>query len=188
MSVAASLLPGVHVIVLDEPSTGMDVVSQRALWNAIHIQRNKSGRMVLLTTHSMEEAEAVCSRIAILIKGNLECYGSVQHLRDKYSDGHLVTFFVGASAFNDNLVSTIAFSLTKSGACERAEHTLDAHSLTTVQVTYKVTGVPSLANLFDTLNAIRESNQPAIENYSVTQASFESVFVQMVQNLDVPEN
>ena len=55
LSVAASLLPMTRVIVLDEPSTGMDPVSRRLMWRAI--EKHKSGRCLLLTTHSMEEAD-----------------------------------------------------------------------------------------------------------------------------------
>jgi len=181
MNVATALLPGVHVVVLDEPSTGMDVVSQRALWNAIRLQRQQSGKVVLLTTHSMEEAEAVCSKIAILLVGNLECYGSVQHLRDKYSDGHLATLFIRAANYTEELCTELEHAIQSSKVCRQTQHAMVNHTPASVQVTYKLSGVESLSSLFDLLESLQQSHQPAIERYSVSQASLESVFVHMVQ-------
>jgi ATP-binding cassette subfamily A (ABC1) protein 5 len=49
------------------------------------------GRLILLTTHSMEEAEALCTRIGIMAKGELKCIGSAQHLKNKYGKGYILT-------------------------------------------------------------------------------------------------
>jgi len=183
MSVATALLPGIRVMVLDEPSTGMDIVSQRALWQAIREKRQQSGRLVLLTTHSMEEAEAVCSRIAIILKGNLEGYGSVQHLRDKHSEGHIVTLFVNADECNDALLDEFTEALGVPEICKHAERVMSTPTPKSVQVTYRLTSVRSLANLFDALDSLRESHKTSLQQYSVTQVSLESVFVHMIQNL-----
>jgi len=59
-----------ELLLLDEPTTGLDPQSRRQLWDRIERIR-KSGRAVLLTTHSMEEAEAVCDRIAIIDHGKI---------------------------------------------------------------------------------------------------------------------
>jgi len=182
MSVATALLPGARVIILDEPSTGMDVVSQRALWKAVRQERSQTGKVVLLTTHSMEEAESVCSRIAIVFKGTLECIGSVQHLRDKYSDGHLVTLFLDASHFKDELTITdFAKAIESTKVCDHVDVSAVTHTPAAVQLTFKLTGIRSLASLFDALEEIRASHQPILQHFTVTQASLESVFVHMVQ-------
>merc|ERR1712228_948383 len=77
---------------LDEPSTGIDPLSRRFMWNFISsMTRNQTmtqKRSVLLTTHSMEEAETLCDRIGIMDRGNLQCLGSAQHLKTKYGDGY----------------------------------------------------------------------------------------------------
>merc|ERR1712228_588577 len=77
---------------LDEPSTGIDPLSRRFMWNFISsMTRNQTmtqKRRVLLTTHSMEEAETLCDRIGIMDRGNLQCLGSAQHLKTKYGDGY----------------------------------------------------------------------------------------------------
>jgi ABC-type Fe3+/spermidine/putrescine transport system ATPase subunit len=72
-------------VFLDEPTTGVDPASRRQLWDFIaHTMRR---RAVVLTTHSMEECEALCQRIGILIDGHLACIGSAQHLKDRFANG-----------------------------------------------------------------------------------------------------
>ncbi|CAG0905904.1 unnamed protein product [Cyprideis torosa] len=71
------------IIMLDEPTTGIDAVSRKMIWNAISKTR-ESGRLILLTSHNMEESEALCTRLVIMVKGRFKCIGSVQHLRNKF--------------------------------------------------------------------------------------------------------
>ena len=76
-------------MLLDEPSTGMDPQSKRNLWDMI-VQSFGSNRGAILTTHSMEEADALCDRIGIIVKGELQCIGSSQHLKDKFGSGYVL--------------------------------------------------------------------------------------------------
>ncbi|POM66858.1 ABC Superfamily [Phytophthora palmivora] len=88
LSVAIALIGSPPIIFLDEPSTGMDPVSRRFMWNviaAISTQRKES--TIILTTHSMEECEALCTRVGIMVGGRLRCLGSVQHLKNRFGDG-----------------------------------------------------------------------------------------------------
>ncbi|OQR90883.1 ATP-binding Cassette (ABC) Superfamily [Achlya hypogyna] len=85
LSVAVAMIGAPPIVILDEPSTGMDPVSRRFLWDAI--SDISSASTVLLTTHSMEECEALCSRVGIMVDGRLECLGSVQHLKRRFGHG-----------------------------------------------------------------------------------------------------
>ena len=69
-AVAASLVNNPEVVILDEPTTGLDPQARRNLWSLIR-EVNQSGVTVLLTTHYMEEAEAICDRLAIMDHGKL---------------------------------------------------------------------------------------------------------------------
>lgn len=71
------------LVLLDEPTTGLDPQSRRQLWDRIEAIRNR-GHAVLLTTHSMEEAESVCDRIAIIDHGSVIATDTPQALIDKY--------------------------------------------------------------------------------------------------------
>lgn len=66
----------------------MDPASKRLVWSAIS-DAAVSGRSLVLTSHSMEECEALCSRLTIMVNGKLCCLGSLQHLKSKFSQGEL---------------------------------------------------------------------------------------------------
>ena len=70
-----------HLLLMDEPTTGLDPQSRRQLWERIEAMREK-GHAILLTTHSMEEAEAVCDRIAIIDHGKIIAIDTPQTLID----------------------------------------------------------------------------------------------------------
>lgn len=94
LQVAMAIYTGALCCFLDEPSTGMDPFARRALWTTIQSTLSR-GCSLILTTHSMEEAQAVCSRIAIVTKGTMRCIGSTQHLKSKYGSGYSITLQMG---------------------------------------------------------------------------------------------
>ncbi|KAL7989592.1 hypothetical protein Chor_012258 [Crotalus horridus] len=87
---ALSMLGSPHITLLDEPSTGMDPKAKQHMWKAIRAAFKSKERAAILTTHYMEEAEAVCDRVAILISGKLRCIGTVQHLKTKFGKGYFL--------------------------------------------------------------------------------------------------
>lgn len=96
LSVAVALLGDPKLVFLDEPTTGMDPVSRRQVWDII--ERAKQGRAIILTTHSMEEADILGDRIAIMARGNLRCLGTSLRLKQKFGAGYQVTpAFVASS-------------------------------------------------------------------------------------------
>jgi ATP-binding cassette subfamily A (ABC1) protein 3 len=79
LSLGIALIGHPEVLLIDESSSGIDPFSQRKIWDLIaHVAR---GRSVVLTTHSMDEAQALSSKTAIMANGKLLCLGSVQHLK-----------------------------------------------------------------------------------------------------------
>ena len=70
LSVACSLVGLPQVVYLDEPSTGLDPASRRKLWELI--AEGKKARSIILTTHSMEEADVLCDRIGIMSRSNMQ--------------------------------------------------------------------------------------------------------------------
>ncbi|KAI7980453.1 ABC transporter A family member 1 [Camellia lanceoleosa] len=73
LSLGIALIGDSKVIVLDEPTSGMDPYSMWLTWQLI--KKIKKGRIILLTTHSMDEADVLGDRIAIMANGSLKCYG-----------------------------------------------------------------------------------------------------------------
>lgn len=88
LSVAIAMIGEPSIVFLDEPSTGMDPVARRFMWEIISdIVTKREKCSLILTTHSMEECEALCTRIGIMVGGVLRCLGSSQRLRTKYGHG-----------------------------------------------------------------------------------------------------
>ncbi|NXB50960.1 ABCA9 protein, partial [Leucopsar rothschildi] len=90
LCVALSMLGNPSVLLLDEPCTGMDPNGQRRVWKTIRDALNAKESGAILTTHYMEEADAVCDRVAILVSGQLRCIGSIQYLKSKFGKGYLL--------------------------------------------------------------------------------------------------
>nr|KAF6400152.1 ATP binding cassette subfamily A member 7 [Rousettus aegyptiacus] len=82
LATAIALVGDPAVVFLDEPTTGMDPSTRRFLWNSL-LAVVREGRSVVLTSHSMEECEALCTRLAIMVNGRFRCLGSVQHLKGR---------------------------------------------------------------------------------------------------------
>jgi ABC-2 type transport system ATP-binding protein len=81
LALATATLHDPPLLLLDEPTTGLDPQSRRQFWSKIETIRD-SGRGILLTTHSMEEAHAVCDRISIIDQGRIIATGSPQEIID----------------------------------------------------------------------------------------------------------
>ncbi|CAD7929908.1 unnamed protein product, partial [Amoebophrya sp. A25] len=99
LCVAIASIGRPEVIFLDEPTTGLDPVSRRQVWD--FIQRLKKDRVVVLTTHSMEEADCLSDRIGILSSGRLKTVGTSLLLKNKYGSGFRLTFNVDPPQIRD---------------------------------------------------------------------------------------
>ncbi|XP_053816341.1 ABC-type organic anion transporter ABCA8-like isoform X2 [Vidua chalybeata] len=107
LCVALSLLGNPSVLLLDEPSTGMDPNGQRCVWKTIQDALKSKESGAILSTQYMEEAEAVCDRVAILVSGQLRCIGSIQYLKNKFGNGYLLEIKVKDPESTDALHAEI---------------------------------------------------------------------------------
>ncbi|XP_077982530.1 phospholipid-transporting ATPase ABCA3-like [Glandiceps talaboti] len=97
LSIATAIVGNPPIVFLDEPTAGMDPKSRRALWNLITRLKDR-GRCIVLTSHSMEECEALCTRLAIMVNGKFKCIGSTQHLKSRFGKGYQLMVKVGQAA------------------------------------------------------------------------------------------
>jgi ATP-binding cassette subfamily A (ABC1) protein 3 len=88
LSLAMALIGSPPVVLLDEPTSGVDPVARRKMWVAISDIQYNSGSSIILSSHSMDECEALCDRIAIMAAGQFKCIGSTQYLRTKFGQGY----------------------------------------------------------------------------------------------------
>ncbi|XP_010001102.1 PREDICTED: ATP-binding cassette sub-family A member 10-like [Chaetura pelagica] len=100
---AMCMLGNPTVLLLDEPSTGMDPKGQHLLWKMIRAALKTQETGAILTTNSTEEAEAVCDRVAIMVSGQLRCIGSIQYLKDKFGKVYVLEMKVKDPEHADRL-------------------------------------------------------------------------------------
>lgn len=95
LSIALALVTEPRVLFLDEPTLGLDVLARRELWDIIRALRGKI--TIVLTSHYLEEIEALCDRVAILASGNLLDVGTVAEIKER----------TGKKSFEDAFVATV---------------------------------------------------------------------------------
>src|SRR5438067_4040490 len=93
LAVACALVGDPDLLLLDEPTTGLDPQSRRQLWDLIRTFRTQ-GRTVLLTTHYMDEAERLCDRVAVVDHGKVIALGTPRELIARLGGEHVIDFAV----------------------------------------------------------------------------------------------
>jgi len=93
LSVSMAMIGNPPLIFLDEPSTGVDPQAKRFMWNIISkISTERKKSTVIITTHSMEEAEALCTKMGIMVQGQFKCFGAASYIKDKFGTGYEIEF------------------------------------------------------------------------------------------------
>ena len=97
-----------QILILDEPTAGIDPYSRRHMWSLL--QNKKEGRVILLTTHFMDEADILADRKAVISKGKLRCCGTSLFLKNKFGIGYHLTLVLDEVRDQDGVI----FDLVKS--------------------------------------------------------------------------
>jgi|Transcript_31052 ATP-binding cassette subfamily A (ABC1) protein 3 len=90
LSVCVALCGGSRLVLLDEPTSGMDLGARRNLWDML--KSYKKDKIIILTTHYMDEADVLGDRIGIMVRGELKCIGSSLFLKNRFGLGYKITF------------------------------------------------------------------------------------------------
>ncbi|XP_028924307.2 ATP-binding cassette sub-family A member 12 [Ornithorhynchus anatinus] len=177
LSTALALIGKPSILLLDEPSSGMDPKSKRHLWKIISEEvQNKCS--VILTSHSMEECEALCTRLAIMVNGRFQCIGSLQHIKSRFGRGFTVKVHLKNNRIsNESLTEFMQLHFPKTYLKDQHLSMLEYH------VPVSAGGV---ANIFDLL----ETNKTAlnITNFLVSQTTLEEVFINFAKDQKNHEN
>ncbi|XP_068185436.1 glucosylceramide transporter ABCA12 [Antennarius striatus] len=171
LSTALALIGHPQILLLDEPSSGMDPHTKRHLWKIIS-EEVKGKCAVVLTSHSMEECEALCGRLAIMVKGQFRCLGSLQHIKNRFGIGFTVKMYLTDTSGNTETITGFM-------QCRfPSTYLKDQHS---AMLEYHVPVAPGgVADIFNQL----ESNKNAlhIKHFSVSQTTLDEVFINFVRD------
>eukprot|EP00118_Oscarella_pearsei_P005154 m.23294 g.23294 ORF g.23294 m.23294 type:complete len:1794 (+) comp28455_c0_seq2:102-5483(+) len=175
LSTAIALVGDPSVVFLDEPTAGMDPMARRFLWDCL-VDVLKEGRSIVLTSHSMEECEALCTRLGIMVNGRFQCLGSIQHLKSRFGSGFSLTIVMGElmadgrKASNDEVKQLIAKRFPEAALTE--EHG--------DRLAFELPGNQKWSYIFGSLESARAELNLA--SYSVSQTTLEEVFLQFAKH------
>jgi ABC-type multidrug transport system ATPase subunit len=183
LSVAIATIAQPPLIILDEPSTGMDPQTRRCMWTVIQRLSNAGGGSctVLLTTHSMEECEALCSPIGIMVSGRLRCLGTAQHIKNRFGRGYQLEISMKRCDAKGHVKMEEWV----------AQHFVGTHLLENHGSRMRFE-IPSkeqtLADIFEQVEAVSSTGSLNIEHYSVSQTSLEQIFNSFASQQDQLKN
>lgn len=171
LSIAIALVGNPSVVFLDEPTTGLDPEVRRLIWNII--SKSKNGKSIILTTHSMEEAEALCGRIGIMAKGTLRCLANPTRLKQLYGSGFKL-FFNSLEASTED-ASKFIESLLPEGWKK-----IDAFA---TNVSYEFPAIDgTIGPLFEQIE--NEKSKHGILDWGLGQTTLEEVFIRLIGDED----
>ena len=176
LSIAISLVGGSEIIFLDEPSSGMDITSRRNLWEIL--KRQSDNKIIILTTHYMEEASVLGKRIGIINLGKMKCIGTPLFLIEKFGKYMNITLNKEEGANNDDICQYI---IEKAGEAKFESLSEEILARIPKSIFNQENGI-SLNQFFEDLDDNLEGLK--IKSYSVSMPTLEDVFLNVAQDDD----
>ncbi|GAB1292624.1 ATP-binding cassette transporter sub-family A member 15 [Apodemus speciosus] len=165
LSTAIATMGKPSVVFLDEPSTGMDPKARRLLWDTV-IKIRESGKAIIITSHSMEECEALCTRLSIMVHGKLTCLGSPQYLKNKFGNIYILKTKVKSGKTLNEFKNFITVTFPGSELKQENQGILNYY-------------IPSKNNSWGKVFGILEKAKEKydLEDYSISQITLDQVFL-----------
>lgn len=165
LNLAMALIHSPDIVVLDEPSEGLDPQSRRVLWNFIRSLRDKEGKTVILTTHLMDEADGLSDRIAIIDHGKLLRLDTPKNLKNAFGDGDIVEIHLADSKMNQEVIYKI-----------KTMETID--SVTEVDGKINIRTLNAVGKLPEIMSIVQDINAE-IADLSLHPNTLEDVFIEL---------
>lgn len=171
LSTAVAMIGDHRVLFLDEPTTGMDPSAKRNMWGSV-TKRRHQGHSIVLTSHSMEECEALCTRLIILVGGRMKAIASSYQLKQKYTQtGFLMV------QMRENETEEVQNRLTAMMMTQIQELKMKESFHGTLK--FEFNSEEKLSKVFTVMEQLKEKG--SIRNYSVSnQSSLVNVFLDRV--------
>ncbi|KAK3590748.1 hypothetical protein CHS0354_030988 [Potamilus streckersoni] len=167
LSVGISLIAGSKVIILDEPTSGMDPSARRQIWDIL--QQFRQGRTILFTTHSMDEADILSDRIAIMAEGVVRCCGTSMFLKKLYGAGYHMIIEKHPSCDVEALTQLIQTHVPMA--------TLESQISAELSYLLPFDESPKFAKLFETVEISME--QLGVTSFGISLTTMEEVFLKV---------
>lgn len=163
---AMAFLGDPKIVFLDEPTTGLDPSARRSLWT--FLKQRRSGRVIVLTTHFMDEADLLADRKGIIVDGRLAVCGSSPFLKNKFGLGYNLSLSLksalSSSACEERLLDLVRSVIPEAASKETSgDHT----------ISLPITSLPRIPGLLDTLDT--QGKQFGLESYGLNTTTLEQV-------------
>ena len=169
LSIAISLIGNSEIIFLDEPSSGIDIFSRRNLWEIL--KKQSDNKIIILTTHYMEEASALGKRIGIINSGKMKCLGDPLFLTEKFGKYMTITLNKDEEADNEAITSFLSQKVEQI----QFENLFEEIVARIPKDNFKKEGSISLQKFFEELDENLEKLK--VKSYSVSMPTLEDIFL-----------
>ena len=174
LCIALALIGDSQLVLLDEPISGLDVIAKKALWDFLN--EYKQNRIIILTTHSLDEAEYLGDRIGIMNDGDFICSGTSSYLKSKYPCGFNLNLLLNPAVFNDNCKQQLYNQLIKYEP--NLEIKISSKSLFSINIQ---SNNKNIKEIFDIIENNKE--EYGIDDFTVSSTSLEDVFIKLNHKL-----
>ena len=170
LCIALALIGGSQIILLDEPTSGMDAMARRKLWE--FLKNYKKDKIMLLTTHYLDEAEYLGDRIGIMSDGHFLCSGTSSFLKSKYPCGFNLNLLTNPERFNEDIKLKLFENVAKYDP--KAEIRVVSKGIFSINIQSNNNHIPEI---FDYIEQKKEEG--IILDYTVSSTSLEDVFLRI---------
>ncbi|CAF3863736.1 unnamed protein product [Adineta steineri] len=167
---AIALIGPPLVAILDEPTTGVDPNARQQM-QEIFLNAIKAKLTIILTSHSMDECERVCNRLGIMVRGQLACLGTIQHLKSKFGRGYTIEIKVHTTPDDKN---ALIIQNVQRFLLSQRQYQIEVKETTHSTGLFQC-GQGTPAELFQLLEENKQQLQ--IETYTISQTTLEHVFL-----------
>jgi ABC-2 type transport system ATP-binding protein len=165
LNLALALVHEPEIVVLDEPSEGLDPQSKRVLWNYIKSLRDDDGKTVILTTHLMDEADKLSDRVAIIDHGKLIRLDTTENLKKEIGEGDVVVMKLSKPQLNKKVIESLE-------SIQQIISVLEVDGFINLRAMDAVGKLPQIMDKVDSVGV-------QISDLSVRQNTLEDVFIKL---------
>lgn len=165
MNLAIALIHNPEIVVLDEPSEGLDPQSRRVLWNYITSLRDDQGKTVILTTHLMDEADKLSDRIAIIDHGKLLQLDTPENLKKVIGEGDIIEILLSNQDVHGEIVKTIE-------SMDEIENVAEINGRISIRALNAMNKLPKIMDSIEKADC-------TVSDMSIRQNTLEDVFIHL---------
>ncbi|KAK6173673.1 hypothetical protein SNE40_017083 [Patella caerulea] len=172
LSLGIALIGGSQSVILDEPTSGMDPAARRQTWDIL--QRNRSSRTILLTTHFMDEADQLGDRIAVMADGRVQCCGGSHFLKQLYGSGYHLVIVKSETCDVSELTQLVQSHIPSA--------TLESEISAEISYLLPNEASPKFSSLFKDIEV--QKDELGINSFGTTATTMEEVFLKVGKETD----